>query len=943
MERNPYLCGMIRTKKILALLLLGWFASFSMMADEMLWSGLSYRRYTTQDGLPQMQCEKVWQDSHGYIYIGTLSGFARFDGREMTPFLRGRRWNIVGFAEQDGQVQAMDFRRRWLVSGNKVEMQPLTSQGGWLLNNLNAGDLPDGYLLIEDEQEEHRRLCRLMTGGSLDTLLTSPLLDLMLPDRKLYVDGNSVYIPTHQGVYVGEIEVQEFKSSSLQEARGEETMISEKGDVYSFCRADDVLYAFADDGIYVVEDSLRLVAPAPDGLSPDYGVTARRLQGGGLVMADGHSLYVFDGHSIRREATGLNLIRDIFVDRWDRLWVASYQGLYCYFARQFTNHRLLDDNDLVRCMAFDGDGRLVCGTLNGKAIVREKGIAIVREKGIVKSEKEREKVVYDNAADFFQPSTAVIGGRVYLAGRSDVVCVHGDSLSWLGIGYNRCQFLAEADGKLVVGTRQAILQYDPERRTIDTLSTEIAHPWGAAADQEGTLWVASTFGLYQVKGGQTTQVDYEGRSLVVTTLDGVNGNLNVNANLNLNENLKGTICFASVDSLFLIRNGQVSCLNSQVPQLSGHEVKAVHLSPRGYLVVAAIDGLLVCRIDEECRVVDAAFFDHQQGFTLIEPQKATIAEEADGTVWVAGLEGMTSFLPERLLESSHADTYIAPPPSWWQRWWWLVLVAGIALLTWLVALLERRRQRRKMVVMERAKKQKELQLSAVRLRAIPHFHSNVMAAIEYFLMNNSADEATRYLKLYSDFTNQTLCDIDRPARTLAEELDYVRMYLQLEQLRYGERLEYDIDVEDDTDMESLMPTMLIYTYCQNAVKHGLATKPEGGRVSIKVSPYSSSPSGDKRGAISGDKRGAIFGDKKGTLKGLTVQVSDNGIGREAAARLSQDSTKQGLRILEEQIELYNQANKRPIVQRVTDLFDPEGQPAGTRFEMTIPDGYQWGT
>ena len=61
-------------------------------------SRLTYRRYITQDGLPQMQTERLWQDSRGYIYIGTLSGFVRFDGRAFTPFLKGRRLNIVGFS-----------------------------------------------------------------------------------------------------------------------------------------------------------------------------------------------------------------------------------------------------------------------------------------------------------------------------------------------------------------------------------------------------------------------------------------------------------------------------------------------------------------------------------------------------------------------------------------------------------------------------------------------------------------------------------------------------------------------------------------------------------------------------------------------------------------------------------------------------------------------------
>ena len=59
-------------------------------------SELAYRRYTIQDGLPQMQAERLWQDARGYIYIGTLSGFVRFDGRSFTPLLRARHSTSAG-------------------------------------------------------------------------------------------------------------------------------------------------------------------------------------------------------------------------------------------------------------------------------------------------------------------------------------------------------------------------------------------------------------------------------------------------------------------------------------------------------------------------------------------------------------------------------------------------------------------------------------------------------------------------------------------------------------------------------------------------------------------------------------------------------------------------------------------------------------------------------
>ena len=74
---------------------------------------------------------------------------------------------------------------------------------------------------------------------------------------------------------------------------------------------------------------------------------------------------------------------------------------------------------------------------------------------------------------------------------------------------------------------------------------------------------------------------------------------------------------------------------------------------------------------------------------------------------------------------------------------------------------------------------------------------------------------------------------------------------------------------------------------------------------------------------------------------MVVKVSDNGVGRAEAARLNKNSTKQGLLLLNEQIALCNQTNKHPIHQKVTDLFDDNGNPAGTCFEMSVPTHYQY--
>ena len=157
-----------------------------------------------------------------------------------------------------------------------------------------------------------------------------------------------------------------------------------------------------------------------------------------------------------------------------------------------------------------------------------------------------------------------------------------------------------------------------------------------------------------------------------------------------------------------------------MPMLNGHEVRAIHVSPRGFLVVAAIDGLFVSSIDGDCRLKDIHFFNHLNGFTMTEPLKAMMAESADGTVWLPGVEQMTSFRPADLLAIDEEDTYIAPPLRWWQHWWvWAIGLVLLALIVWAVTRwYEKRLSRRRMIRLQNEKLKREEQINAIRKKAI---------------------------------------------------------------------------------------------------------------------------------------------------------------------------------------------------------------------------------
>lgn len=215
---------------------------------------------------------------------------------------------------------------------------------------------------------------------------------------------------------------------------------------------------------------------------------------------------------------------------------------------------------------------------------------------------------------------------------------------------------------------------------------------------------------------------------------------------------------------------------------------------------------------------------------------------------------------------------------------------------------------------ERQKQLNELQLKAIRSKALPHFTGNSFANIDFYIEKGDTENASRYLAILSRLHNITLADSDKPSRSIEEEIDYVKLYLQMEKLRFEHKLEYIIEVDPSIDQEQQVPNMVLHTYAENALKHGLKHKEGNGLIVVKVANQSG---------------------------GVLLSVTDNGIGREAAARMKSFGTQQGLSILGKQIELYNQQNKEKMVQEVVDMLDEEGRVIGTRFAIFIPSNFKY--
>jgi len=201
-----------------------------------------------------------------------------------------------------------------------------------------------------------------------------------------------------------------------------------------------------------------------------------------------------------------------------------------------------------------------------------------------------------------------------------------------------------------------------------------------------------------------------------------------------------------------------------------------------------------------------------------------------------------------------------------------------------------------------------LQLQGIKSQLDPHFTFNALNSIGSLIYLEDRQTAYDYLNKFTQLIRVMLNDAGRLYRSLGEELEFVTTYLDLEKLRFGEKFNYFIEIQEGVTQKEQVPKLVLQTFAENAVKHGLMPCSEGGILKITVA------------------RENDF---------LKLTIEDNGIGREKSSGKSA-STGKGLKLTSEFYDILNQMNSRTITHTITDLYNETGQAAGTRIDVTVP-------
>jgi tetratricopeptide (TPR) repeat protein len=208
----------------------------------------------------------------------------------------------------------------------------------------------------------------------------------------------------------------------------------------------------------------------------------------------------------------------------------------------------------------------------------------------------------------------------------------------------------------------------------------------------------------------------------------------------------------------------------------------------------------------------------------------------------------------------------------------------------------------------------ELEMKALRAQMNPHFIFNCLNSINRFIISNDAEKAADYLTKFAKLIRMVLEKSGNPFITLEEELDCLKLYMDLEALRFEKPFQYEINSYGIDRNAVMVPSMMIQPFIENAIWHGLhASRTGTGKINLNMHLDNGF---------------------------LNCEISDNGIGMKAAmsgkSNVHDNKKSMGIELTRNRLRLADPAHYESMGITIRDLTDEPGEITGTSILIKIP-------
>jgi len=252
-------------------------------------------------------------------------------------------------------------------------------------------------------------------------------------------------------------------------------------------------------------------------------------------------------------------------------------------------------------------------------------------------------------------------------------------------------------------------------------------------------------------------------------------------------------------------------------------------------------------------------------------------------------------------------------PPFWKTWWF----CAIAILTFafLIYLIYRYRinqlikEEEKKTTLEKLKNQLlEVEMKALRAQMNPHFLFNAMNSIKGIITKGEEAKAASYLTKFSSLLRSILANSEKKKIILAKEIEALKLYIELESLRFTTEFNYQIQIDKNIDTSfTRIPPLILQPFVENAIWHGLIAKSSGvNKLNVN-----------------------IFRENDFVI----LEVEDNGVGRKKKATSNKPKKQKsmGIGITQKRAELLHSENEI----RIIDLVDNTGNAIGTKVSIKL--------
>jgi anti-sigma regulatory factor (Ser/Thr protein kinase) len=436
---------------------------------------------------------------------------------------------------------------------------------------------------------------------------------------------------------------------------------------------------------------------------------------------------------------------------------------------------------------------------------------------------------------------------------------------------------------------------------------------GILEDKNGHLWVSTNKGLSQFDPMSETFKNFDAQDGLQSNVFGLNANCMLES---------GQLAFGGINGFNIFDPSDITS-NAYIPDIVITDFNVYGESVQTNRDIHELDEIRLS-YEENFITIEYAALD----FTNPEKNQYAYKLEGFNDDWIYPGNNNTAVYTNlnpgsytfKVIGSNNDGIWneegaslniIILPPFWQTLWFRLILVLLFLLGLYLLIHVIRDREKKNSEIRE---KMTELRMQALRAKMNPHFIFNTINSIQYFLTSNEKRTALEYLSKFARLMRLTLEFSDKTSISISEELESLRLYLDLEKLRFENKFDYEIDVDPHIDtLRIMIPNMLIQPYVENAVKHGIQNKMDTGMVKISL--------------------------KKGENE-IYYVIEDNGIGIRKSLELKQHEDimqkSSGMEITRNRINMLNLDQKENERLEITDLSEENAEKTGTKVEITIP-------